>query len=267
MRGDTSSAFFHHFRAAQHLLERRQVSWPSYSNCGFSFALEVHLYLAVIAQITPGALGEARLIRCDEEMFSFLPLVAPSNLNLLVPGSQTLFKLIPRVTTTAQKASRQGRFDHLAIGCMLSDILAWKPPIGRRKEDEISNAVAIMYRQALVMYLVLLHNGNVSHESMADKRMSDAQSVFWQHLRMILWNSPVHTISVRPLLVAGSFFGRHADQQALLQFLTEQHSRFYVLLPLTIGRLLRLLWSSSDLYGPFGLEQVMLMHNINIGIA
>ncbi|CAH0051581.1 unnamed protein product [Clonostachys solani] len=29
LRGDTSGAFFHRFRAAQHLLERRQVSWPS----------------------------------------------------------------------------------------------------------------------------------------------------------------------------------------------------------------------------------------------
>lgn len=252
------------------LRQENVVSHPGF----YTFLSELHVYLSAVSQITLNATSSIRVIDSLASATATQNLGRTEGSGVLLGCASDLFQMIPRITAsfrdklipTLSNGGYMSEAEHLAASKYLEySIIMWSPPSVSSPEFI---ACGLLYQQALLIFLYASRYGRDTENPDFRSLTQECLEQFIEMLDELKFDSnPSATTLIWPLTIAGSCALQPTHRKRILDVLKEAFVTTSMQPSLLISRVLKLLWASSEAYGPIGLEDIMFEHDIHPSIG
>lgn len=285
--GDMQGAILYHLNGCKALLSMTQELLQSTDENFACFLLEQYVYLKIVANnvglTTQPKETNSSIIK--ELTGSICSLVLRSRTQGFMFGyAYELFDLIPRIAQFAHKrvSSTSPTPDDVELPEEFLGfehrILEWKPPprssftsaLIDKELDDTARSAGLLYQQALLIFLRIALNGPGLPARHLMVQIGHSINESLQLLGTSLpRDSTLWTTLLWAVLTVGSCLTKAEDQQFLTSVLQNEGHEMYG--SIRVMTVLNWIWEhcqeDEKFYGPYGIDGVMRLYNVQLSFA
>ncbi|KIN02918.1 hypothetical protein OIDMADRAFT_160506 [Oidiodendron maius Zn] len=283
--GNMQGAILYHLKACKAILPMAQRLLQSMDETFVCFLLEQYAYLQIVANnvgLTTEP-NEVNLSIIKELTGSIRLLICTANNHGFMFGyAYELFELIPQIAQFAHKqAITSPRHEDAELIKEFCDfelrILEWEPhprspetlqPISKEL-DNMACTAGLIYQHALLIFLRIALNGRGLPADHLMVQIDHNCSEFLELLKSLPLDSTLWTTLLWAVLTTGSCLTKVEDQQLLASSLRHQghemHGSRRVLM--VLGWVWGNCKDNEKFYGPYGIDEVLRLNNVQLSFA
>jgi len=237
-----------------------------------TLVVELYLYLVTCANITLNALTDTRVIKYDRSLHAVSKAPGSKAFGVMLGCAHDLFEIIPQISRLARLRLLEQEVHHgpckettAVFRKLEDDILCWKPPSSRTNQDLV--LCGLIFQQGLLVYLYASFYSRDVQNTSSQELILQSLNAAWTLLTRVDCTSPSTTILVWPLTMLGSCAIQPRLRRKISDTLTAMDLYLNMAPPRLALQVLELLWDDGTLFGPLGLEEIMLKNEIVLSVA
>lgn len=261
--GNLHGAVLHHLEAAGEILGSLPPYLMNHPDSSYRFLIELFIYHNFVSRNVPAGM---KMQPPASVITSLLEVVESSQQHLdgfMFGYAYDLYKLIPQIRQLYFSRYLDDSPSPVPFRTIRVKLEKWQLP----KEAQIGwpsslKIAALLYQQALFIYLICTEHG----PSQADVQLF---SLVEPHLTQCLALTKLLPVTCSewttlswPVMLIGSCLRDRSQQEYLCQISNSMIQRMSCIQEML--KVLRWVWQDDSAYGPYGLEKVMLEHDVKL---